>query len=414
MDPVDMRQRRRRRLLTILIILLLVAKRNGPAHPKKRYYFTRKSLPPTPRHGTAWLYLYESRDNRAFILTMGVGVHLFEEILESGFDTWWTTMPLPRNDVGLAASSRARTHRSLNSSGALGLALHYLSSTMNDYTLQQVFGITPAVCSRYRNWALILLQKTLATMRSARIQWPTARECETYSTLINNRHPVLSKAIGFVDGYHLPVRASENFEEQNAFYNGWCASHFTSNIFVFAPDGCIIFATINAPGSWHDAQTSRDLYDILLHSTPEGYWIIGDTAFPTGAALKARIRTPPKLNWTGWPSDIDKCRELILFNEALVSARQAAEWGMRSLQGSFGRLKMPMPASNKVFRHRIIQICCRLHNLRARVEGINQIRTVYGTVWTETGDSAFTGFENLRFRDIRRNNRIRRYYNFIP
>lgn len=404
---------RRRRLLLIICVLVKIAKQNEILR-KRRYYLTRVCLPPA--NESAWMHLFNSRNNKGFILTMGVGVHLFEDILQAGFHKGWISNPIPRNDV-LPSRKPKNGNRLLDSSGALGLALHYLSSTMADYTLQQVFGLTPAVCSRYRSWALVLLLQTLRKMKKGRISWPSTREkCLPLSKLIEDRHPVLQNAIGFVDGCHFPVRAAGEYEEQNAFYNGWCSSHFTSNIFVFAPDGCIIDATINLPGSWHDSATARDLYRKLLTSTPDGFWIIGDTAFPSSGTLRERIKTPPKMDFNQWPNDPQECRRFIEFNEALVSARQAAEWGMRSLQGSFGRLKLPMVANDSALRGRIIESCCRLHNLRARVEGIGQIKTVYAPVWTGGGGEigSFTGFENLRFREIRNNDRIRRYYNFIP
>jgi len=135
-------------------------------------------------------------------------------------------------------------------------------------------------------------------------------------------------------------------------------------------------ATINAPGSWHDAAVSRDLFAKLLYRTPAKYWVIGDTAFPTSKDLIGRIMSPPKSNSNSYPGDASACYRFIKFNEQLVSARQAAEWGMRCLQGSFGRLKLPMPAEDAKYRYQLLEVCVWLHNLRTRVEGINQIRTV--------------------------------------
>ena len=77
--------------------------------------------------------------------------------------------------------------------------------------------------------------------------------------------------------------------------------HYTSNIFVFSPDGTIIHETINTPGSWHDAVVSRDLFEALLHRTPPAYWLIGDTAFPTSKELAGCIKTPAKMNFSGYP-----------------------------------------------------------------------------------------------------------------
>ncbi|KAA8892538.1 hypothetical protein FN846DRAFT_915360 [Sphaerosporella brunnea] len=128
---------------------------------------------------------------------------------------------------------------------------------MVDFSLEQIFGLTLAVASRYRNWALRILQETLRRFPAAQIRWPSEQECKRLSSLIKRRYPRLRKAIGFVDGCHLPTAEAEDLDLQNAYYNGWCASHFTSNIFVFALDGTLIHATLNAPGSWHDAAVSR-------------------------------------------------------------------------------------------------------------------------------------------------------------
>ena len=61
---------------------------------------------------------------------------------------------------------------------------------------------------------------------------------------------------------------------------------------------------------------------------------------------------------------------------SVTSTRQAAERGLRVLQGSFGRLHLPLP-SNAALRARILICCLHLSNSRTRVMGINQIRTVF-------------------------------------
>jgi hypothetical protein len=56
--------------------------------------------------------------------------------------------------------------------------------------------------------------------------------------------------------------------------------------------------------------------------------------------------------------------------------RQAAEWGMRSLQATFARLKLRLP-SDKQQRYEIILSCVLLHNFRTDNMGINQISEVF-------------------------------------
>ena len=67
---------------------------------------------------------------------------------------------------------------------------------------------------------------------------------------------------------------------QNAYYNGWTCSHYCSNILTFAPDGTIIHAILNAPGSWHDLNIAKRLYQMLMTNTPVDYCIINETASP--------------------------------------------------------------------------------------------------------------------------------------
>ena len=65
------------------------------------------------------------------------------------------------------------------------------------------------------------------------------------------------------------------------------------------------------------------------------------------------------------------------FNRELLSYRQTAEWSMWSIQGSFGRLRMPLDCNDDVAHGDLIEICLQLHNLRTIKVGINQIHTVY-------------------------------------
>ena len=151
---------------------------------------------------------------------------------------------------------------------------------------------------------------------------------------------------------------------QNAYYNGWTCSHYCSNILTFAPDGTIIHAILNAPGSWHNSNIADCLYAKLLNNTPEGYRIISDTVFPRCTnQLEYRILAPKKKG-NRLPTSPHAYACLKKLNKQLVSARQAAEWGMRALQGSFGRLKLPLPAADHQFRAQVIELAVQLHQIR--------------------------------------------------
>jgi hypothetical protein len=52
----------------------------------------------------------------------------------------------------------------------------------------------------------------------------------------------------------------------------------------------------------------------------------------------------------------------VAFDQQLLSYRQTAEWGMRAIQGAFGRLRVPLPVEEDR-RSNILELVVRLHNL---------------------------------------------------
>jgi hypothetical protein len=82
--------------------------------------------------------------------------------------------------------------------------------------------------------------------------------------------------------------------------------------------------------------------------------------------------------------DCDGARQLRFQREA-TSMRQAAEWGMRALQGSFPRLKSPIRYEEFGERRQILETAVLLFNWRANTVGINQLRTVFmGPLYNDT------------------------------
>jgi hypothetical protein len=97
-------------------------------------------------------------------------------------------------------------------------------------------------------------------------------------------------------------------------------------------------------------------------------------------------------------------------NSELVNARWAAEWGMCSIQGSFGRLRIPLPVEKKPPRLRLLKNSFRLHQLRVRKVGINQIRTVYDPLWQGSVEQETTEFADAVFGDLRRRDCVSRFH----
>ncbi|KAF7785090.1 hypothetical protein Agabi119p4_1255 [Agaricus bisporus var. burnettii] len=132
-------------------------------------------------------------------------------------------------------------------------------------------------------------------MPQSRVCYLTGSEFQEQNDLIVVRHPRLTGAFGSMDGLNLPVQVSADEDTENATYNGWLHAHFVSSVFVFAAEGTIIACNLNAPGSWHDSRVAQPIYLKLQHRTPEGYYLVTDTAFPRGSnQIAGRIQAPLK------------------------------------------------------------------------------------------------------------------------
>ena len=181
--------------------------------------------------------------------------------------------------------------------------------------------------------------------------------------------------------------------------------------------GKIIFAFINAPGSWHDSRIARELYQKLLHKTPDGFFLAADTAFPrTNMSIDGKIRAAPKKN------EVNRIhanltehglQEFNTFNRQLLSFRQAAEWGMRDIQGSFGRTWIPLPIADSALRFKLLKVISRLEQLRIMVVGINHIQNTYVPIWQDGDESldVWVNWERMLFSDMRKKDRVSRFYN---
>jgi hypothetical protein len=59
---------------------------------------------------------------------------------------------------------------------------------------------------------------------------------------------------------------------------------------------------------------------------------------------------------------------------------------MRTMQGSFGRLRVPLNVANTADRQELLELCVRLFNVRANCVGISQIKSVYEPIWRASED----------------------------
>src|SRR4051812_37232520 len=96
---------------------------------------------------SGWQSIYQSREDRAYIHVLGIDVDTFDYLMDLGFRNAWETRPIKRSDTNQAGASRIGA-RSLDAAGGLGIALHFLCSTMSEVSLQIIFALVPSTVSR--------------------------------------------------------------------------------------------------------------------------------------------------------------------------------------------------------------------------------------------------------------------------
>ena len=138
---------------------------------------------------SSWRYLIKHGDNQSFLVVTGMSRVAFARLHRIVFSHY-----VP-----------ARTHRSLDSIGKLGLLLVYLGSRMTLAQISIIFGTVPSVASETIMLMLELVCRKLKHHHASRIKFPNDAEMEHYSRLIQQREPTVTNVIGFIDGLSIPV-----------------------------------------------------------------------------------------------------------------------------------------------------------------------------------------------------------------
>jgi len=254
---------------------------------------------------------------------------------------------------------------------------------MRQKTLSQLSGTVPSVTSKSINISLEVLLRVLRKDPFGQISWPSSSTLRRFSNLIKRRYPESPNVCLFLDGANFLIYEPKDFLDQNAFYNGWKASVFVANVFAYGFDGCIHFANTNCFGSWHDALVAARLLQKLL-SLPSPYCAAADSASPHTGDFARVILTPLKadeFDRVVESSTTDELVKVIQRQHLATSIRVASEWGNHGLESVYARLHMPLPYARPKYRADLIETCCRLYNVRARLLGLNQIRKFYKEEW---------------------------------
>ena len=162
--------------------------------------------------------------------------------------------------------------------------------------------------------------------------------------------------------------------------------------------GVILACKINVPGSWNDSWNTNKIYDKLLHQTPEGYYLIADSAFPHGmSGTKERICALLTVCST-LPDSQAEHNKVLTFNWQVLSYCQTAKWGNHILTTSFGHLHLPLLTWDHTGRAELLENCVWLKNLCTHLISLNEIQSVYMLLWVPNGlDAVWDGLEGRMF-----------------
>ncbi|ETI43039.1 hypothetical protein F443_11933 [Phytophthora nicotianae P1569] len=347
-------------------VFQLIIKEEWRIAMRSQHYLTVSCL--DKPNESAWMSLYTSGNDKNFLNATSLTRASFSRLLRR-FARFYKILP---------PSSRGRPPKLQYLHQVLGLVLCYYVGSMENSTLSMLFGMPPSTLNRTLRKAEEALAVALSGFSPARIAWPSPSRQVGLARLVEAREPLLKTTFGFIDGKNLRVMQPSNADLQNAMYNGWLHAVFVTGTICFAADGCIIWSRHNCAGSWNDADTSLGFRTKLLDPTfcPDPRMnVVSDSAFPCSTEMTGRILTPLKEGGIEriQPGLRSAARTL---HNAIISVRQAAEWGMGSIQKVYSRLNLPLPYDPELRGLRINNMF-RIVNYRVRTVGISQIRTTF-------------------------------------
>ena len=79
---------------------------------------------------------------------------------------------------------------------------------------------------------------------ASRIQFPNEEKMKYFADMVKAREPLINNVIGFVDGFTLACRCSDDELMQNAAYNGYNHDTSCNNVFAFHQKAKLYFQPI--------------------------------------------------------------------------------------------------------------------------------------------------------------------------
>ena len=390
-------QRYRRRFLLRFAVLLAIEEDSAwDEHQKKKLSKFRTHLGMEGLHRrdrriprialhfpmmSAWSHLFGSGNDQALITVCGVDHHVFSELRAQFTPIFDAYTPYGKSDQDsetsfsiykLDPNEQRGRRRLVTAEMCLGLTLAWTRTRGAHWLLSMIFGMTANTVSVWLRFGIRLLVHILKHHEDAAVKLPTNEKIQEYKNAIQRKYPALNNCYAVCDGLKLMLEQSGNHLIQNRFYNGWTHDHYVANLFVFVPDGTICACALNAPGSIHDSQLAEwgKVYSKLqnVYDATEGK-VVMDSAFSK--------HNYPYIVKSGQELPLQTTPHEVVVSCQATSCRQAAEWGMHGLQGSFPRLKDRIPYEENGDRRLMLMFITLLYNFRARRVGMNQILNTY-------------------------------------
>jgi len=314
--------RTRQRVKYLCLFVLLVHASNSVRNRTKLHRCALLSP-----HESPWAKLFHFGDASSFLTMTGMtrrSFRLLHDVLFLGHQRYEFGRP-----------------QLMDKPAQLGLFLFFIGSTMGYKHLCLIFGCTPTVCSRVITSMLKLVVKKLKRHPLARVQWPDEEKMAEYAQLIHQREPAVDDVIGFMDGVSLTSECTSEPLVQNSMYSGYHSDTMVNNLLAYAPDGKVIFCAINFPGSWHDGSITANVLPYIRKKIGT-YKMCVDQGLPrTGDAIDVLVGPISRAQAYRLAPNLRPY--LLRLSNVYVSLRQASEWGMRGLQGTFPRCKKRLP-----------------------------------------------------------------------
>lgn len=370
----------RQRLQQLLLVVLLFHMHNNV---RSRHYLRRPAI--SPPSESPWQRLYVHADPNSFLHMTGLTRECFALLVADLFAS---------DEIARLRGRRAGRPRSLSPEGFLGLLLFYFGSTMCYKHLCLIFGVTPSVCGRVIRYMLRRVVQRLSDHPIAQVRFPGPEKMRQFADMVQLRAPIVSDVIGFMDGVSIPVQCTDERVEQNAYYCGYDCDTMVNNVFAYGPDGKVFLAAINFPGSWADGALTARFLSALKRRIGD-YKICVDQGFPRSGDAHGTL-VGPVTRRAARRLHRDVRDYLLRISNVHTSLRQASEWGMRGLQGTFPRWKKRLPSDHEQ-RRLVIEAIVLIHNYRTEMVGFNQINTVFDP-------------EYVRVQSLQGYDRIAHYY----